>query len=79
MLLDLHNGDAVQTAFTTPAPELQGRRAAAMRALDIVNRQFGRGTVTVATAGVAPAWRMKRGMCSPRYTTRWSELREVAA
>lgn len=78
MLLDLHSGAAVQSAFTTPAPELQGRRASAMRALDTINRQLGRGTVTVATAGIAPAWRMKRGMCSPRYTTRWDELREVA-
>ncbi|NBQ58619.1 MAG: DUF4113 domain-containing protein [Opitutaceae bacterium] len=25
------------------------------------------------------AWRMRREKCLPRYTTRWSELREVKA
>lgn len=79
MLLDLHSGAEVQSSFFTPPPAVVGRRAAAMAALDGLNRQLGRGTVTVATAGIAPAWRMKRGMCSPCYTTRWDELREVAA
>ncbi len=79
MLLDLHDAKAVQTSFATIAPEPQAKREAAMRMLDAVNRRHGRGTLTIAAAGLAPAWRMKRGQCSPRYTTRWGELREVVA
>ncbi|MCL4722911.1 MAG: DUF4113 domain-containing protein [Rhodocyclaceae bacterium] len=28
----------------------------------------------LAAEGVDPAWRMRRGMMSPCYTTRWAEL-----
>ena len=79
MLLDLDSAAAVQSSFSSPPPELQTKRAGAMKALDAINRTLGRGTLTVAAAGISPVWRMKRGMCSPRYTTRWSELREAAA
>jgi len=79
MLLDLHDAGAVQTSFTTLAPEHQAKRDAAMRMLDSVNKQYGRGAVKVATVGLVPAWRMRREKCSPRYTTRWSELQEVIA
>ena len=79
MLLDLHDAGAVQTSFTTLGPEQQAKRDAAMRMLDAVNKQHGRGAVKVAAAGLAPAWRMRREKCSPRYTTRWSELQEVKA
>jgi DNA polymerase V len=76
MLLDL-----------APAGRLQGglfhrpdgaRSQARMRALDTLNRRFGRDTVTYAAAGVAQrAWTMQRGSLSPRYTTEWNELLTV--
>ena len=45
-----------------------------------LNRRFGRGTVSLATAGVASApkqWSMKQERRTPRYTTRWDELLTV--
>jgi DNA polymerase V len=79
MLFDLHPATELQSAFTTPAPAELDRRARAMAALDGCNRTHGRGAVTLAAAGIAPAWRMRRSMCSPHYTTQWRDLREVAA
>jgi len=44
-----------------------------MKALDDINRS-GLGKVWFAGRGIAPEWQMKRGMLSPAYTTRWSEI-----
>lgn len=74
MAFDLHPETAVQSVFDTPTPAAVEQRRRAMRALDVINRQYGRGAVTVAAAGIAPFWQMRRAMCSPCYTTRWSEL-----
>jgi DNA polymerase V len=79
MLFDLHPATELQSSFTTPEPLKLALRARAMAALDDCNRTHGRGAVTLATAGVAPAWKMRREMCSPHYTTQWRDLREVAA
>ena len=48
-----------------------------MRALDHLNRRFGRDTVTYAAAGIARSWKMQRGSLSPRYSTCWDELLRV--
>jgi DNA polymerase V len=48
-----------------------------MRVMDRVNGLWGRGTLRLAAEGVDPHWRMRRGMMSPCYTTRWSELPRV--
>ena len=76
MLLDLVRADRVQGGlFDRPD---SARAQARMRALDHLNRRFGRDTVTyAAAAGVARPWRMQRSSLSPRYTTEWSELLTV--
>ena len=79
MLLDLHAATELQSAFTTPTPEVLARRKTAMGALDAINRRHGRGTLVVAAAGLRPAWSMRRGQCSPRYTTQWEEMPVAAA
>jgi len=49
-----------------------------MAALDAVNQRFGPGSLRVAAEGAGPRkWEMKQQCRSPRYTTRWSELRTV--
>ena len=76
MLLDLVKADRVQAAlFDHPDdPRSQAR----MRALDTLNRRFGRDTVSYAAAGVRRrGWSMQRGCLSPRYTTSWDELLTV--
>ena len=48
-----------------------------MRVMDRVNAYWGRGTLRLAAEGVPASnqgWRMRRGMMSPCYTTRWAEL-----
>jgi DNA polymerase V len=50
---------------------------ARMRAVDRLNRHFGRGTVTFAAAGIRRPWKLRSAFLSPRYTTRWDELLRV--
>jgi DNA polymerase V len=45
--------------------------------MDGLNQRFGRGTVSLASAGVASEpkrWAIKQERRTPRYTTRWDEL-----
>jgi len=75
MLLDLAPANAIRGAlFAAPdTPASQAR----MRALDVINRRYGRGTLIVGAAGVKSAWRLRREHASKNYTTSWSELLTV--
>ena len=76
MLMEL--SPASRQQFTLDwGPELDASRGRLMTAMDGLNRRFGKGTVTLATAGLASApkqWAMKQERRTPRYTTRWDEL-----
>jgi DNA polymerase V len=48
-----------------------------MRAVDALNRRFGRDTVTYAASGIRRAWKLRSAFLSPRYTTSWDELLRV--
>jgi DNA polymerase V len=55
-----------------------------MQAMDSLNRRFGRGAVRMASATSAvandagtAAWSVRQDRRTPRYTTRWGELRQV--
>lgn len=45
-----------------------------MGLIDSVNRQQGKGTLQLASAGIRNAWAMKRDSMTPAYTTKWDEL-----
>ena len=45
-----------------------------MRAVDALNRRYGRDTVTFAASGRRRGWKLRSEFLSPRYTTRWDEL-----
>ena len=45
-----------------------------MQALDGLNARFGRGTVSLAAAGIRNDWQMKREKKTPNYTTQWNEI-----
>lgn len=69
--LDLEPGD--------DSPENRGRL---MHTLDDINGRFGRGTVLMASAGLAGhsrAWSMKQERRTPGYTTCWDDLVVVKA
>lgn len=81
LLLELGPENAVQSAFDSASPEKIEKRRRAMSAIDAVNLAWGRATVHLASAATRepPVWRMRQHNKSPRYTTRWDELPEVAA
>jgi DNA polymerase V len=45
-----------------------------MKAVDEINKRWGRDTIQFAAAGLAKKWHFKQMKKSPAYTTRWSEL-----
>ena len=57
----------------TPKPE-SGEAKELFMAVDLLNRQFGRGKVFSAAEGIKKPWKMKRSMLPKRATTSWREL-----
>jgi DNA polymerase V len=47
------------------------------KAVDLLNRQYGRGKVFSAAEGMNKVWKMKRSFLSQRATTSWDELLTV--
>lgn len=78
-LATLASSDADQLALFPPprVAEEDRRRAALWKAADAVNAEWGTGTVRFGAEGVSQGWRPKAERRSPRYTTRWDELRTV--
>ena len=75
--VDLVRLEASQRALPGPGQADRQKAAALMAALDRCNGRFGRGTVVVAAAGLAPArrgWATRFEMRSPRYLTCLAEL-----
>jgi len=51
-----------------------------MATMDRLNRDHGRATVRLGSAGpTTPAWKMRQANLSPCYTTRWDALLTVSA
>lgn len=75
LLMDLVPAAGVGAAlFDAPDDE---RSKARMKAMDRLNARFGRGTVSIAGAGVTRPWRAHGANLSRRFTTRFDELIEV--
>jgi DNA polymerase V len=74
-VLDLVPAATVQGAlFDRPdTPRSQAR----MRAVDALNRRFGRDTVSSAASGRRRAWKLRSEFISKRFTTDWDELLRV--
>nr|WP_294865300.1 Y-family DNA polymerase [uncultured Pseudogulbenkiania sp.] len=72
MLMDLRPVGADQHDLFAPLPN--PRRQALMATLDRVNREFGRGTLRLASEALQPGWAMRQEKRSPRWTTCWEEL-----
>ncbi|MCZ8254514.1 MAG: Y-family DNA polymerase [Polaromonas sp.] len=85
MLLDLQPQDVAQAELDLVGGGAPGEidagdgrdRTRLMSAVDGVNRRFGRGSLTVASAGAgsrAKGWEMRQERRTPRYTTSWDEM-----
>jgi DNA polymerase V len=63
--------------FGTRSPYLHDKSLQRMAAIDAINEQFGKGTVTYATTKLGDTWQPIRQNASPAYTTAWSELPKI--
>ncbi len=59
------------------SPAQHGLKVARSRAVDALNKRFGKRTVRYAAEDLASAWEPRRKLKSPRYTTSWDELPKV--
>lgn len=74
-MVDLVPSEAVQASlFDRPDDACSIAR---MQAIDALNRKFGRGTVTYASMGRKPGWKLRTEFISRRYTTRWDDLLSI--
>jgi DNA polymerase V len=76
MLLELQS-DAVQQQELALEDDNVADRGRLMSTLDGLNQRYGRGTVLMASAGLAGnrrAWSMKQERRTPGYTTCWEEM-----
>ncbi|CAN5720929.1 Y-family DNA polymerase [soil metagenome] len=75
MLLDLQDESIEQGELDLDEPEVD--RGRLMGAIDELNVRYGRGAVTLASAGMAGprrTWVMKQSLKTPDYTTRWADM-----
>jgi DNA polymerase V len=81
MLLDLQPDTVLQGELALEGDDGQDR-GRLMTTLDGLNLRYGRGTVLVASAGLAGdkrAWSMKQERRTPGYTTCWGDMPLVRA
>ena len=81
MLMDLQPDSVVQGELALEDDGVQST-SGLMTALDELNQRYGRGTVQVASAGLAGerrVWSMKQERRTPAYTTCWADMLVVRA
>jgi DNA polymerase V len=81
MLLDLQSNTVLQGELDLQDDDDQDR-GKLMLALDGLNLRYGRGTVLMASAGLAGdkrSWSMKQERRTPGYTTCWADMPVVRA
>ncbi len=54
-------------------------QASRMKAVDSLNKRYGKHTVYYASEDLGDAWQPKHQIKTPRYTTRWDELPKIKA
>ncbi|CAN5146730.1 Y-family DNA polymerase [soil metagenome] len=75
MLNGIVTDASIQSNLFVPAAE--NNRRFLMNILDNLNFSMRDDKVKFASSGVNSDWKMRREFRSPRYTSRWGELREV--
>ncbi len=54
--------------------EKRNKEDRTMKAIDLINFEFGSGTIEFASQGTKPGWKGNATKRTPRYTTKWEEL-----
>lgn len=55
-------------------PATHDRETARMAAFDAINQRYGKGYMRSASELLSDRWQPRKGSCSPRYSTRWTDL-----
>ncbi len=82
MLLELQPDTVQQIELDLQDDDEQEDRGRLMTTLDTLNQRYGRGTVLMASAGLAGdrrAWSMRQERRTPGYTTCWEDMPVVRA
>lgn len=80
MLLDLQPDSVVQGELDLEGGDTGqelNEKARLMTALDTINKRFGKGTMKMASAGLAGdrrVWAMRQERRTPAYTTNWADI-----
>lgn len=74
MFLDLSPKNSRQQALFYQAPVDQAVSDNLMKAVDSINKKWGRSTVHFAASGIEKSWQAKREYKSSAFTTSWQEL-----
>lgn len=80
MLLDLQDSDIEQCELALD--ESGADRSRLMTTMDALNMRYGRGSVQLASAGLAGdarRWAMRQALKTPDYTTRWADMPRARA
>lgn len=75
MLSGIVPDENIQANLFVPASKNNGRML--MNVIDNINFSMRDDIVKFASSGTEKDWKMRQELRSPRYTTRWNELREV--
>lgn len=75
ILSDISPEDTIQQNFFSGADSACKKEL--MRKMDNINFSMRNEVIRFASAGFLKKWRMRQDFISPRYTSRWEELKEV--
>ena len=80
MAHELQSARVTQLSLLTPEAHPDPRRARLMATLDAINGKYGKHTILPAACNLPEQrqWRARANMRSPRYTTRWGEMRAIS-
>lgn len=67
----------IQTSFW--ASENKAKNARLSDAINKINVRMGNNTIYFAAAGVKPGWVMRQALLSPKYSSKWKDIRTVIA
>jgi DNA polymerase V len=74
-LYDLVDGSKLQTDLLGQVDIAgAGSSKARLKAVDDINKRYGKTTIRYAAEGLSDAWEPKHLLRSPRYTTKWDEI-----
>jgi DNA polymerase V len=76
-LTGLMQEDEVQTNIFTADSDFDSQKSQAIRAMDQIQKRFGKSALQIAAQGTKFAWAMNSNFRSPRYTTNWNELPKI--